>query len=425
MDYIFLSLTRVGEILVGILPPGAITIVLVFAVGGSVTAGYLLYTRKRYVTTYRDAVNSNIHMLREQLGEAEKIGHFGSFTWDFANPEYSLWSSEMYNLLETPIRSRPPTIDALIAMTHKLDQEFAREQWHTALKRSGQFSFTFRILTGSGRLKYMQVNGTTTLTANGALRYVKGVVHDVTHEAEVDRAKSEFVSLASHQLKTPLTSLRWTLEGLLNGVAGPLSPAQDKQVRSALLSSSRMIDMVNDLLNVSRIESETLTLHVEALSVCELAQSVYDEQAHRAQERKLHFTINCPAGMPSIQADKGLLRMIFQNLISNAIKYTPEGGTVTCEVELGSTIKEELFIRVADSGIGIPKADQDRVFEKLHRAANAEALVTDGTGLGLYIIKMICKKVGGDITFESVEGQGTTFFVSLPVVWGKGTAGGK
>lgn len=408
-----------------VLPPGAIAIVVFFALGGTAASVYLLYTRKRYIVSHSNRVTQDVVLLREQLGEAEKIGHFGSFTWDFTHPECSLWSAEMYNLFETPLRSRPPTIDAVIAMTHRADQEHAREQWHAALKRAGQFSLTFRVLTVSGRLKYMQVNGTTTLTANGALRFVKGVVHDVTHEAEVDRAKSEFVSLASHQLKTPLTSLRWTLEGLLNGVAGALGPEQDKQVRSALLSSSRMIEMVNDLLNVSRIESEALKLHLEAISVCELVRSVFDEQAHRAQEKRLHFTLNCPAGIPSVQADKGLLRMIFQNLISNAIKYTPEGGSVTCDIELGSTIKEELFIRVSDTGIGIPKADQDRVFEKLHRAANAEALVTDGTGLGLYIIKMICKKVRGDITFESVEGQGTTFFVSLPVVWGEPVPPGK
>ncbi len=419
VDALFRVLTTFGEKVQDIFPSGIIGIFVALAIPATSLAIYLLYSMRDRVAQRVASLSQELDVMTVQLSEAEKIGHFGSFTWNFENPQESLWSEEMYNLFETPPRRRPPTIDAIIELTHEKDREEAKTRWQEAMKRPGRFSFAFRILVPSGKLKYLRVEGTTTLGGENRLRFLKGVMHDVTKEAEVDKAKSEFVSLASHQLKTPLTSLRWTMEGLLGGVAGVLTPEQAKHMNSVLQSSNRMIEMVNDLLNVSRIENDTLRILPEEIDVCELAKSVYEEQRHRAEERKLNFTLNCQPNMPHMSADKSLLRMVFQNLISNAIKYTPEGGKVTCDVELGGAVKESLFVRVADTGIGIPKADQSRVFEKLHRASNAESLVTDGTGLGLYIIKMICQKVGGDVTFESIEDKGTTFYASLPLVWKK------
>lgn len=419
MDALFLALTSFGEGVQQVLPSGIIGVVVVLGVAAMGLCAYLIATMKVRIADKVAYLSHELDVVALQLTEAEKIGHFGSFTWDFEKPENSLWSEEMYNLFEMAPRRRPPTIEAIIGLTYEKDLKDVQQRWQEAVKRPGRFSFSFRTLVPSGKLKYLRVEGSTTLAAENKLRFLKGVMHDVTKEAEVDKAKSEFVSLASHQLKTPLTSLRWTMEGLLSGVAGVLTPEQSKHISSVLQSSNRMIEMVNDLLNVSRIENDTLRVQPEDIDVCELATSVYEEQRHKAEERKLKFTLNCEPNMPHMSADKSLLRMVFQNLISNAIKYTPEGGTVTCDVELGGAVKESLFVRVADTGIGIPKADQGRVFEKLHRASNAESLVTDGTGLGLYIIKMICKKVGGDVTFESVEDKGTTFYASLPLVWKK------
>lgn len=246
---------------------------------------------------------------------------------------------------------------------------------------------------------------------------IAGVAHDITKEMEVDRAKSEFVSLASHQLKTPLTSLRWLAEALLRGSAGELGSEQKKYVTNMYDASQRMVAMVNELLNVSRIETDTLSIRPEEVDVCVLAQSVIDEQRHAADARHLTLDLVCAEGLPVMHADKNLVRMVFQNLLSNAIKYTPDNGAVKCEISLAALVREMIFVAVKDSGIGIPKAEQSRVFEKLHRASNAEALVPDGTGLGLYLVKTILDRVGGGVTFESVEGKGTTFFVSIPVVW--------
>ena len=355
--------------------------------------------------------------VQSKLMEAEKIGRFGSFTWDFINPDDSLWSEEMFELFGRLPRPKAPAIDTMIGWVHVKDKSRAQEEWDRARAQSGDFSFMFRSVGSSGKVRYLQVEGKTTYGPNHDLQRIQGVAHDVSKEVEIDRAKTEFVSLASHQLKTPLTSIKWLSEGLLSGKDEKLSPNQEKYVHEIHAASQRMVEMVNDLLNVSRIELGTLAVRIEELDVGELSRGVLAEQQHTADEKSVVVTLTCDSALPHIGADKNLIRMVFQNLISNAIKYTPTGGTVTCEISLGGVLRDGLFIQVSDTGIGIPKEEQQNVFKKLHRASNAEALVPDGTGLGLYVIKTIVDKVGGSISFESKEGKGTTFYVSLPLKW--------
>jgi signal transduction histidine kinase len=350
----------------------------------------------------------------EKLSEAEKIGNFGSFTWDFDNPSASLWSPEMYHLCGLVERRNPPTIEALIETAHKEDRENVKEALERAQKQPGTFSFTFRSVAPSGQVRFLRVQGETTFSVDKQPRIIQGVAHDVTKEVEVDRAKTEFVSLASHQLKTPLTTIRWTIEALLNGTAGELSPEQTQNLDSMQEESKRMTDMVNDFLNVSRIELGTFAAREEEFDICELAQGVIDEQRHAAQEGRVTVKFLCAPTLPLVFEDKTLIRTVFQNLISNAIKYTPQGGSVECEISKGGVLKEAFHIRVSDTGIGIPRNEQGRVFEKLHRASNAQTFAPNGTGLGLYMVKTIIDKAGGNITFESHEGKGTTFYASLP-----------
>jgi signal transduction histidine kinase len=268
----------------------------------------------------------------------------------------------------------------------------------------------------AGVMRYMRFEGKSTIDVHKAIS-IQGVAHDITREVEVDRAKSEFVSLASHQLKTPLTAIGWLAEGLLSGDKGSLNAEQKKYVENIHTTDRQMMAMVNDLLNVSRIELGTLQLRPEDIAVHAFAQSVVDEQKVVAEEKHVQLTLNFEDNLPTMHADKNLLRMIFQNLLSNAIKYTPEGGLVTFAIARGGGTRDAIFLTVTDTGIGIPKDEQDKVFSKLHRAKNAQAKVPDGTGLGLYVIKTIIERIRGAITFESVENKGTTFFVTLPLIW--------
>ncbi|MEN9560995.1 MAG: hypothetical protein RIQ56_268 [Candidatus Parcubacteria bacterium] len=351
------------------------------------------------------------------LNEAEKIGHFGSFTWDFETPEASYWSEEMYEIFGLTKRRKPPEIDIFIELASKEDKENILNTWKGIQMKSGHFSFMYRVVAPDGASRYVRVQGSTLMGFNQQLRRAHGVVHDITKEMEIDKSKTEFVSLASHQLKTPLTSIRWLVEALMSGSLGEMNPQQKKYAENIQQTVQRMIDMVNDLLTVSRIELNKLARQIEEIDVQAFAQNVIDEQRHDAESKQIKFNFTCEPNLPHISADKISLRHVFQNLISNAIKYTPIQGTVTCKLSLSGAKQESLFLEVSDTGIGIPKAEHDRVFEKLHRAKNAQALVPDGTGLGLYVVKTVIDKAGGGISFESVEGKGTTFYVTIPVRW--------
>ncbi|MDO8481603.1 MAG: PAS domain-containing sensor histidine kinase [bacterium] len=357
----------------------------------------------------------DLDAVREKLNEAEKIGNLGSFLWDFENPSESFWSEEMYILCGLVSRKTPPTISAFIDTSHKEDRENAQTALDTAQKQPGSFSFVFRTVAPSGQVRYLRVHGMTILKVDKKPRRIQGVAHDITQETEVDRAKSEFVSLASHQLKTPLTSVKWFAEALLNGSVGELSAEQRKYVINMESANQNMIHIVNDLLNVSRIELGVLSMRYEDIDICELAQSVIEEQRQTANDKDVTLKLMCPSTSPHMNADRTLVRMVLQNLISNAVKYSMKNGRVECELTTSGVKRETILIRVSDTGIGIPKEEQPHIFEKLHRASNAKVHSPDGTGLGLYLVKTILERIAGGITFESAEGKGTTFFASIPL----------
>ena len=356
----------------------------------------------------------------DQLSEAEEIGRVGSFAWDFEESTRSYWSKEMFELFGLVPRAKVPPPDSLIQYVHEADRERFQGAWKRALTQPGDFSFQVRIRATQGQVRNLNFQGKTVLDGNHAAKSVRGVAHDVTKEMEVDRAKSEFVSLASHQLKTPLTSIKWLSEMLVAQGADPLTPKQQQYVSNIKASSQQMVEMVNDLLNMSRIELGTLAMTMGEFNIDTLARSVLTEQAHAAEVKKVTVKLVSDASFPTMHGDEKLTRMIVQNLLSNAIKYSRDGGIVEYELSLVSAPKDTIYIRVKDFGIGIPEKEKGKIFERLYRAENAQKLVPDGTGLGLYVVKTILARAGGVITFESEEGVGTTFFVSIPVLWDVG-----
>ena len=239
------------------------------------------------------------------------------------------------------------------------------------------------------------------------------VVRDVTKEKEIDKAKTEFVSLASHQLRTPLSAINWYTETLLsNGRASEFSPQQKQFVERIYESSKRMSELVGSLLNVSRLEMGTFTIQPEVVDLMQLARDVIKEFEPEFSKNKHSFVFSGDDTIPPMRLDKKLTGIIFQNLLSNAIKYTPDGGNIELLIK-----KEDASVRisVSDTGLGIPEDQKDKIFTKLFRADNAQRMDTQGTGLGLYIVKSIVQKIGGTIGFTSQVGKGTTFHVILPL----------
>jgi len=238
------------------------------------------------------------------------------------------------------------------------------------------------------------------------------VFRDMTREEEIDKAKTEFVSLASHQLRTPLSSINWFAEMLLAGDAGEISAEQKDYLQEIYGSNQRMIDLVNSLLNVSRMELGTFIVEPEISNIPEMANKMLSELNPDIEKRQMTIEKDYEKDFPEISVDPKLMTIIFQNLLSNAVKYTPEKGKIKISIKKQD---KRFTIEIADNGLGIPEYQKDKIFEKLFRADNVRQSDTEGTGLGLYLIKLIVDYTGGRIWFESKENKGTTFFVEMPL----------
>ena len=263
------------------------------------------------------------------------------------------------------------------------------------------------------------------------------VFRDITKEKEVDRVKSEFVSLASHQLRTPLSTINWYAETLLKGKGEVVSDRQKNYIDQIYGASRRMVKLVHDLLNVSRLELGTFGLEPEPIKLGKFMHEMIEEMTVQIKERKLKIVERYDRSVPTAPIDRQWAHTVFQNILTNAIKYTPPGGTITVEVVYwgtgcipwapeGAPCGPLILCAITDTGYGIPKEDQSKVFTKFFRADNVKEQEQDGTGLGLYMVKSLLALVKGAIWFESPgrplsgEGigkrrKGTTFYVSIPV----------
>ncbi len=230
--------------------------------------------------------------------------------------------------------------------------------------------------------------------------------------AEANRMKSEFVSVVSHQLRSPLSNLKWAIELLMSGRLGKIEEKQLEYFKILKENSNRMKELVSDLLTVSRIEMARLPLKIEKCSLEEIIRQLIKEFEPFAKSSNVKIKFKPQKNLPKISVDASQIKLVIENLLDNSIRYVKEAGEV--EIDLVKQDKN-LYFKIKDSGVGIPKEDQKYIFQKFFRSENVMRNQTQGTGLGLYIARAIIGKLGGKIGFKSQVGAGSTFWFTFPI----------
>ena len=230
--------------------------------------------------------------------------------------------------------------------------------------------------------------------------------------AEANRLKSEFVSIVSHQLRAPLSNLRWAIELLMSGRLGTIEEPQLEYFRILRENSGRMGELVRDLLTVSRIAQGRLPSQKEEISLADLAKNLISNVEPFARASNVEIKLEAEENLPKIFIDPSQLKLIIENLLDNAIRYIKDKGTAEIKIKRQ---RNNIYFEIKDSGVGIPSGDQKYIFQKFFRARNILKYQTQGTGLGLYIARSIIDKMEGKIGFKSRESGGTTFWFTIPI----------
>ncbi|MEA3344421.1 MAG: ATP-binding protein [Patescibacteria group bacterium] len=238
------------------------------------------------------------------------------------------------------------------------------------------------------------------------------ILHDITREKMSQEVKSRFIALAAHQLRTPSSAVKWSTKMLLEGEMGELNPKQMQTIEKTYQTNERMIALINDLLDVTKIEEGKYISKKSLSDILITAKSAIELSKDMIKEKNIKLVFVKPIKpIPKIMIDKERMKIAIGNILDNAVRYTPDNGKISILIKVN---RKEIEIQVKDNGIGIPYGEQREVFNIFHRGSNATKVDTQGTGLGLFIAKSIIEAHGGKVWFFSKLKQGTTFYLTLP-----------
>jgi two-component system sensor histidine kinase VicK len=296
---------------------------------------------------------------------------------------------------------------------HNMKPAFYKKVWKTIKAEEASFSGEMLSKRKNGTIFPAEVHiSAVPHIENGKPQFYVSIVRDITEQKRTDQAKTEFISLTAHQLRTPLTTIGLTAELLLRDIAGELNATGRKYLRSINDDITYMSRLIGVFLDVSRLELGVFEVHPVLIDPIKLINKVLDEVKSSILKKEIKLETLFGKKLPKISLDKNVMNIVLENILSNAVKYTPERGSIKVSLERG---KKDLLFTVADNGCGIPKADQEHVFAKLYRAANVRDGGSDGIGLGLYLAKNLTEKTGGKLYFTSEENKGSTFYISIPL----------
>ncbi|MCX6755457.1 MAG: ATP-binding protein [Candidatus Nomurabacteria bacterium] len=370
-------------------------------------------TKKAVLNILEDVQDEKIKVekISQKLTLATKSAKIGVWEWDIVKNKLS-WDNIMCVLYGIKPEDFRGIYETWLEKLHPDDKKHANEEMQTTLSGGKDFDTVFRVIWPNQEIHYIKAYASLESDINGKPIKMVGINFDVSHDKEVDIEKTEFVSLASHQLKTPVGALNWNLELLLGGDYGKITEKQREIISDMYKMNQRMNDLINSLLNVSRIDLGVFIIEPVPTNWVDMCDEVLAELDSKIKIKNHIITKKYIGDLATIPADPKLLRIIFQNYISNAVKYTHGSGVINIIVE---NKNDEVLISVSNNGDSIPEKEKSRIFSKLFRASNAQEQDPDGNGLGLYIVKKIAENGGGRVWFESREGKDTVFYASFPV----------
>lgn len=318
---------------------------------------------------------------------------------------------------------------------HPDDLEYCRTVYFTAFDHREPYRMEYRIRRHDGKYLWMLDKGAPRYSPDGEfLGYVGSMIEveeikstkkrqeeleEINHKlkqqrkqlVELNNSKDEFISVASHQLRTPATGVKQYIGMLLEGYGGKLRTEQTKMLQTAYESNERQLRIIDDLLKIAHVDAGKVTLMKTKSDMVDLLEDIIDEQADKFKQKRQGITFKHQSKEVVATIDPGRMRMVLENLIDNASKYSPEGKSITVELKEAAG---QILIVVADQGVGIAKKDLPQLFQKFSRLDNALSTLVGGTGLGLYWVKKIVTLHNGTITVESIPNKGSTFTITLP-----------
>lgn len=345
------------------------------------------------------------------LNRAQEIAKVGSWQWDVAGDEIT-WSDALYKITGVENRGEKLKYDSYLKLLPPEDAEKHGQMTRKALKDKAGFATDHRLVMPDGTIKFMHGEGLPEFDEAGNVIRMTGTAQDVTESYHLDNAKREFVSLASHQLRTPASGVKAFLSLLLDGYAGEITRKQRDFILKAQDANDRQLDIIDNLLNLAALESGNITLHKTPLDLNALVKQTLPTHTPAAKARRQKLRASYAAVPCMVSADPTYLQMAIDNLISNAIKYTPEKGEISVSVAVKKTAG---YVSVTDTGIGISSENMKNLFKKFSRLRDPASSTVGGSGLGLYLARHLAELHGGTIAVRSKHGKGTTFKIRLPL----------
>ncbi len=370
---------------------------------------------------YRNRLEDLVESRTKALTETQNIARLGHWELNLKTDDLT-WSEEVFRIFEIDKEKFGASYEAFIDAIHPDDREEVNEAYTSSLEDREPYEITHRLLMKDGRVKYVRELCRTEYGDDGTPLCSIGAVQDITalkvveeelknantRLQELDRLKSMFIASMSHELRTPLNSIIGFTGILSMGLTGSLNPEQKKQLSLVKGSAAHLLDLVNEIIDISKIEGGVIELKITSFDLSEAVRAVTSSMEPAAKEKGLKVAIDIPEKL-IVRTDKKRTNQVIVNLVGNAVKYSDEGEVLVSLVKKDETVE----LSVKDTGYGIKEEDKDKLFKAFSQIP-IKAKVIEGTGLGLYISKKICDLIGGTIGFESEFGEGSTFTVTLP-----------